>query len=137
MIEKYWQQPDTEKNLQRLHSVLLRINTVVEEAEGRHVTNQRMLHQLKVLTEGMYRGHYMLDTFKHQTLHEETRDDEEVSHSPALAKFNPTKRACFSGSGSNRETVLFDRYNIQELQGMVDTLENIIADTKEFVTPSV
>ncbi|XP_062233771.1 uncharacterized protein LOC133930986, partial [Phragmites australis] len=46
----------------RLQQLLLRAGTVVEEAEGRRVTNRGMLLQLRKLREAMYRGYYMLDT---------------------------------------------------------------------------
>jgi hypothetical protein len=45
--------------LQRL--LLLRAGTIVEEAEGRRITNHGMLLQLR---EAMYRGYYILDTFE-------------------------------------------------------------------------
>ena len=48
----------------RLELVLLRIHAVVEEAEGRHITNRRMFLQLKALIQGVYLGHYMLDRCK-------------------------------------------------------------------------
>jgi hypothetical protein len=38
----------------RLECVLLRMRIVVEEAEGRCITNRGMLLQLKTLNEGMY-----------------------------------------------------------------------------------
>ncbi|KAF6998243.1 hypothetical protein CFC21_014391 [Triticum aestivum] len=50
VISKYFQQqPGIGKILQRLQSVLLRIDIIVEEAEARHITNQGMLRQLKML----------------------------------------------------------------------------------------
>lgn len=62
VISRYFQQqPGIDKILQRLQRILMRIDTIVEEAEGRRITNQGMLRQLKMLRKGMYRGHYMLD----------------------------------------------------------------------------
>ncbi|KAL6641599.1 hypothetical protein ACP70R_019780 [Stipagrostis hirtigluma subsp. patula] len=51
------------KNLDKLHHLLLRVHTVVEEAEGRYIPNSRMLLQLKRLTEAMFRGYDVLDTY--------------------------------------------------------------------------
>lgn len=130
-INKYWQLPDVEKNLERLNQLLLRAHTIIEEAEGRHISNQGMLQQLSMLIEGMYRCHYMLDTFKYRALQEETGDEEEVSPFSAVYKFNLAKRFRFSSSYA--KTMLFGSNNIKELQGMISTLENAIADMKEFV----
>uniref|UniRef100_A0A452ZNM8 Disease resistance N-terminal domain-containing protein n=1 Tax=Aegilops tauschii subsp. strangulata TaxID=200361 RepID=A0A452ZNM8_AEGTS len=67
VINRYFQrQPGIDMILQRLERVVLRIDTVVEEAEGRHITNQGMLRQLKMLRQGMYRGHYVLDALTFQ-----------------------------------------------------------------------
>ncbi|GJN01642.1 hypothetical protein PR202_ga18922 [Eleusine coracana subsp. coracana] len=40
---------------------LERLSSVVEEAEGRHITNPHLLVQLKSLTDAMYRGRFALD----------------------------------------------------------------------------
>ncbi|VAH68247.1 unnamed protein product [Triticum turgidum subsp. durum] len=50
VIGKYFrQQPGIDMILQRLQRVVQRIDTVVEDAEGRRITNQGMLRQLKTL----------------------------------------------------------------------------------------
>uniref|UniRef100_A0A8R7Q2A2 Uncharacterized protein n=1 Tax=Triticum urartu TaxID=4572 RepID=A0A8R7Q2A2_TRIUA len=53
------------------------MNMVVEEAEGRHITNRGMFLQLKTLMEGVYLGYYMLDRLKFQPLGEESIADDE------------------------------------------------------------
>lgn len=69
VINKYFQQqPGIGMILQRLERVVLRIDTVVEEAEGRRITNQGMLRQLKLLKQGMYRGHYILDALRFRAI---------------------------------------------------------------------
>ncbi|KAL6845635.1 hypothetical protein ACP4OV_025130 [Aristida adscensionis] len=56
LLKKCWRrQPGAEKNLQRLSRLLLRAHAIVEEAEGRRITNQAMLQQLKMLAEAFYR----------------------------------------------------------------------------------
>jgi hypothetical protein len=136
VIGKYFQKhPDIDKILQRLERVVLRIDTVIEEAEGRHITNQGMLCQLGVLRQGMYRGRYMLDALRFQA----ALDKEEVSHSSSpLSKSSQAKRLCFSrihSGSSTKEELLFgiDNNIRDELQQMVDTLEDTMAGIKEFI----
>jgi hypothetical protein len=50
--------------LARLEQVLLRAHTIVEEAEGKQISNQGMILQLRQLRKNMYRGYYVLDTYK-------------------------------------------------------------------------
>ncbi|KAF6998242.1 hypothetical protein CFC21_014378 [Triticum aestivum] len=126
VISKYFQQqPDINKIVQRLQSVVLRIDIVVEEAEARDITNQGMLRQLKMLRQGMYRGHYVLDALRFQA----ALDEEKVSHSSsALSKSSAAKRLRFSrtGSGSsNREALLFEGSLKDE--GLVDLKGNNIS----------
>ncbi|XP_044971215.1 disease resistance protein RGA2-like [Hordeum vulgare subsp. vulgare] len=137
LISKYFQQqPDVSKIAQRLQSVVLRIDTVVEEAQGRDITNQGMLCQLKMLREEMYRGHYVLDALRFRPALDE-EGEEGMSHSLAVPrKSSPAKRLRFSRtSSSSREALLIDtNRNIrQELQQMVDTLEDTMDGMKEFL----
>jgi len=48
----------------RLEQVLLRAHTIVEEAEGKQISNQGMILQLRQLRKNMHRGYYVLDTYK-------------------------------------------------------------------------
>ncbi|XP_021319349.1 uncharacterized protein LOC8085896 [Sorghum bicolor] len=50
------------QNLEELQRLLLRAHTIVEEADGRYVSNSGMLAQLRTLTEAMFRGYDVLDT---------------------------------------------------------------------------
>ena len=52
-----------ERLLDSLRRLLLRARTVVEEAEGRHITNMAMLQQLNTLRMEMHTGYYALDRF--------------------------------------------------------------------------
>ncbi|PNT64139.1 hypothetical protein BRADI_4g24930v3 [Brachypodium distachyon] len=45
----------------QLERLLGSIGSVVEEAEGRHITNHQLLCSLKALTEAMYRGRFALE----------------------------------------------------------------------------
>lgn len=53
---------NTDNKISRLQRLLLRASTIVEEVEGRQITNRGMLLQLKKLKEVTYRGYYVLDT---------------------------------------------------------------------------
>lgn len=82
VIDNYYrQQKGMEENLQQLHLVLFRIQATVEEAEGRHITNQAMLQQLETLREAMYNGCYLLDTFRYRMLPKKMSADH-VRHIP-------------------------------------------------------
>ncbi|KAF0926068.1 hypothetical protein E2562_021784 [Oryza meyeriana var. granulata] len=118
-----------EEKIKRLERMLLRLAATVEEAEGRRVANHAMLRQVNILRQDMYKGYYLLDTFRFQKAHEENvtnKDNNEVSYSLALSKFNSTKRARVpSGSRSHGDK--------EELEKMVDNLEITMADMVEFV----
>lgn len=61
--KKYCSQTNINGHLEMLQHLLLRAHTIVEEAEGRYITNSRMLEQLKTLTAAMFRGYDVLDTY--------------------------------------------------------------------------
>uniref|UniRef100_A0A0D9XHL1 NB-ARC domain-containing protein n=1 Tax=Leersia perrieri TaxID=77586 RepID=A0A0D9XHL1_9ORYZ len=54
--------------MERLQHLLLKVHMIVEEAEGRCITNSKMLLQLKKIMEAMYKGYHVLDIIKHRTL---------------------------------------------------------------------
>jgi hypothetical protein len=71
---------DNKKMVPRLQRLLLRAGTIVEEAEGRRITNHGMLLQLKQLRQAMYRGYYILDTFEaEEPCHRRKRGAEMIS----------------------------------------------------------
>uniref|UniRef100_A0A0D9YUV5 RRM domain-containing protein n=1 Tax=Oryza glumipatula TaxID=40148 RepID=A0A0D9YUV5_9ORYZ len=55
-------------NLERLRLLLLELHAAVDEGQGRHITSQRLLLWLRELTESMYRGYYVLDTFRYRSV---------------------------------------------------------------------
>ena len=57
--------PALEDSLQR---ALLRAQVIVDEATGRHVTNQAMLLQLDMLRDAVHKGSYALDSFRYHYL---------------------------------------------------------------------
>ncbi|CAO2183035.1 unnamed protein product [Urochloa humidicola] len=130
VIQRYKRsrEEEAEHKLQRLQRVLLRIDSMVEEAEGRHITNQAMLRQLEMLRQGMYGGHYMLDTVRY-------REDDEVSCDGglpvALPRFSSAKQLPsfpISSSTENRQNT----ESLKKLEKMIDGLEKLMGDMLEF-----
>ncbi|KAL6615957.1 hypothetical protein ACP70R_038227 [Stipagrostis hirtigluma subsp. patula] len=132
VIHRCWQPRGAEYKLQRLERLLLRIDTIVEEAEGRHITNQAMLRRLDILRQGMYGGHYILDAFRHSG---HGGDDEDMSSGRrsvvALSRFSSSKHL-LGGNPKNKQKVL-DAESVKKLDNMVDELETMIGDMEEFV----
>jgi hypothetical protein len=106
----------------RLKRALLRAQVIVDEAMGRHITNQAMLQQLDTLRDAMYRGCYILDTFRYRLHGEEDAKDQVLSHYLSLSKVNSTKGIC----SSSRKNLLSE-----ELQVALDKLSSMILDVKE------
>ncbi|CAL5075640.1 unnamed protein product [Urochloa decumbens] len=119
--------PSEPESLESLSRLLLRVGAVVEDAEGRRITNQAMLQQLSTLRHELQRGHFTLDTFR---CHAHERDKappaghESGQHSFALSRFNPAKRLCIcSGSGERSS----------DLQRVIASLETSIQNAAEFI----
>ncbi|CAL5079699.1 unnamed protein product [Urochloa decumbens] len=123
LIDKYLK-PATSKedSMHKLQWMLLRVRLTVEEAEGRCVSNQAMLQQLRTLRKVMYKGYYMLDTFIcHASEEEKDKKVHGVSHSLSLSKFSPAKRSAGT------------KYSTENLEQMVGSLEITIASMSELV----
>ncbi|TKW30305.1 hypothetical protein SEVIR_2G027200v4 [Setaria viridis] len=60
----------------RLRRVLLRAQVIIDEAKGRHITNQAMLLQLVMLGDAVHWSHYVLDTFRCQFHQEEDANNQ-------------------------------------------------------------
>ncbi|GJN17843.1 hypothetical protein PR202_gb04945 [Eleusine coracana subsp. coracana] len=93
---------ETEQKLQRLQRLLLRIEATVEEAEGRYITNQTMLRQLEMLRQGVYGGHYMLDTFRRTC-----SSDMDVQKTERVGKLEKMLDGLETLMGDMQEFVLF------------------------------
>uniref|UniRef100_A0A0D9YEA5 Disease resistance N-terminal domain-containing protein n=1 Tax=Oryza glumipatula TaxID=40148 RepID=A0A0D9YEA5_9ORYZ len=129
MIDRYEQQQQSveeESRLQQLHRVLLRIEAIVEEADGRLITNRAMLQQLGMLREMMYRGYYFLDGFRYRIAQPHAQD--EVGD---LSPFSPLKRFCISTR--DRKTTISEILEKKELQEMLGRLKTVVSDMQEFV----
>ncbi|KAI5021245.1 hypothetical protein ZWY2020_055090 [Hordeum vulgare] len=114
------------EKLEHLKAALLRAHTIVEEAASRRVTNGAMLLQLSVLMEAMYRGQYVLDTFKYQhraIIGDAGADDQETL--PQLTTFGPT--------AGKRRRWLSRSPAMDDLRDVLSGLESTIADMDEFL----
>ncbi|KAM0856075.1 hypothetical protein ACQ4PT_049363 [Festuca glaucescens] len=111
-----------------LREILLRAQVIVDEAEGRHITNRGMLRQMSTLRDAIYQGFYVLDTLRYRDFEEDDAGDNKVlNHSWALSKFSCAKRICLSTSSSAKAS--------QELvaANVLDSLRTMILDASESV----
>ncbi|XP_006662163.1 disease resistance protein RGA2-like [Oryza brachyantha] len=65
LIKKYEDRYNLERKIERLQDLLLKVHMIVEEAEGRCITNSKILLQLKKIVGAMYHGYHVLDIVKH------------------------------------------------------------------------
>uniref|UniRef100_A0A0A9EM92 Disease resistance N-terminal domain-containing protein n=1 Tax=Arundo donax TaxID=35708 RepID=A0A0A9EM92_ARUDO len=131
VIDRYSRrQNGAEENLRLLLRVLLRIQATVEEAEGWHITNRAMLHQLQMLREAMYKGWYLFDTFRYWILQQGRGSDQVADQLFALSKSSPSKHLCFF---TRRMNMAFQGAGVKEVQNMLGRLYSIIDDVAEFI----
>ncbi|KAL6642549.1 hypothetical protein ACP70R_020730 [Stipagrostis hirtigluma subsp. patula] len=119
LMSKYSERETLEKKVSRLQQLLLRVHTVVEEADSSYITNGRMLMQLKMITDTMYQGYHVLDTFKCSQL----KKGREVSDTSALSLTTRLKRPRVSRTMSVND----------KLQTALENIEGVIANMAEFV----
>ncbi|KAF0929335.1 hypothetical protein E2562_019916, partial [Oryza meyeriana var. granulata] len=100
-----------EKQLERLQKLLLRVCIVVEEADGRYITNSGMLMQLKGLADAMYRGHHVLDMFRSSTLIQENPIKEVSKRFPPLKRL----RSIVDAAGNNKARCIEKEFGCQFL----------------------
>uniref|UniRef100_A0A804UCM0 Rx N-terminal domain-containing protein n=1 Tax=Zea mays TaxID=4577 RepID=A0A804UCM0_MAIZE len=65
-----WSKPLTLDMEESIQGALLQAQVIIEEAMGRHITNQAMLLQLGMLRDAMHRGYYTLDAFSFRNNYE-------------------------------------------------------------------
>ncbi|VAH20843.1 unnamed protein product [Triticum turgidum subsp. durum] len=115
-----------EKQLKKLQQLLLRARTVVEEADGRYITNSGMLAQLTMLADAMYRGYWALGASNYISLEETTTMGEEEGED---LKPSPLKRLRTVHSIARKNRAM----HLLELEGTLESLENVVAGMMEFV----
>ncbi|KAL6873865.1 hypothetical protein ACP4OV_013947 [Aristida adscensionis] len=119
----------------RLERLLGNIGSMVEEAEGRHITNHQLLAHLKALTEAMYRGRFAL----------ELTDLDDVRNAivadAAAAAGSRSFALCSSLNGAKRSRVTSLIFGggrggggEERLAGVVEELESLTRDyMREFI----
>ncbi|VAH24540.1 unnamed protein product [Triticum turgidum subsp. durum] len=118
----------SEKVVERLQRLLMRVSTVVEEADARYITNSAMQLQLKMLSEAMYGGYSALDTLRHRTIQDSAGFDEVSINDSSCSNLYldiPLKRS--------RTTEKNDKTMRLESHGSLESLEVIVANMTEFV----
>ncbi|KAL6906226.1 hypothetical protein ACP4OV_003827 [Aristida adscensionis] len=125
LINKYADRACLEEKLERLKHLLLRVHTVVEEAEGRYITNSYMLVQLRMIVNRMYQGYHALDTIRFKPF-DDIPLQNQVTNSFSLSA--PLKRT--HATSSAMKTTLSVNH---ELQVALDNLESIVENMTEFV----
>ncbi|CAL4916014.1 unnamed protein product [Urochloa decumbens] len=125
LMKRYKDKTETDQKLDRMQQLLLRIHAVVEEAEGRYITNPIMLRQLKRLVESMYQGYHILDIFRYKPFLGSIANEQVKSLTTQWASFSPIP---FKRSRTSRS---FPECN--DLQSVLENLEAAIANMNEFV----
>ncbi|WVZ83419.1 hypothetical protein U9M48_030568 [Paspalum notatum var. saurae] len=126
LIDRYLKPAPSEVGIKQLQWMLLRVHLTIEEAEGRCITSQAMLHQLNILRRVVYKGYYMLDGLILRIPEEEIGGEKEhgVSHFLSLSISGAAKRVCFR-TGC--------KYGTESLEKMLESLEITIAGMSEFL----
>ncbi|KAI4974140.1 hypothetical protein ZWY2020_047420 [Hordeum vulgare] len=116
-----------EKRLERLQQLLLRARTVVEEADGRYITNSGMLAQLKMLADAMYRGYWAMGAFKYRSLKETLMADEEEEEVSSSSSRLKRSRIIHGSARKHKER------HLMEFHAALESLEIAVANITEFV----
>uniref|UniRef100_A0ACD5VE74 Uncharacterized protein n=1 Tax=Avena sativa TaxID=4498 RepID=A0ACD5VE74_AVESA len=116
-----------EEKAERLQQLLTRVHTVVEEADGRYIMNSRMLMQLKMISETMYRGYHALDTYTNQGVEEKGINN--VCNSSILPFPIPIKRSRTAACSTRTN----DKGMHLGLHGALEGIEIVVANMMEFV----
>ncbi|GJN10429.1 hypothetical protein PR202_ga28523 [Eleusine coracana subsp. coracana] len=119
-----------DKSLHELQRLLCRANTIIEEAEGRIITNRAMTYQLNILRKETYRGFFAMDKFR---IRRNDAKDHDVSNSSSLSKLCPAKRFFFSTKDSRFFFSTEDTQGDNELKQLIRNLKDIITDASELV----
>uniref|UniRef100_M8BXR1 Disease resistance N-terminal domain-containing protein n=2 Tax=Aegilops tauschii TaxID=37682 RepID=M8BXR1_AEGTA len=114
-----------EEKVDRLQHLLMRVHTVVEEADGRYIMNSRMVMQLQLLSEAMYQGYHVVDTFRYQSFVD--KGIIEVCNSSILPFAIPLKRTRTIACTRKDKVVNLD------LDGALQSMQSVVANMMEFV----
>ncbi|TVU40672.1 hypothetical protein EJB05_14141, partial [Eragrostis curvula] len=114
------------QSLHNLKRLLLRASIIIEEAEGRLITNKGMVHQLNLLRKEMYRGYFIMDYLRSQEIEVKGHD---VSSSFVISKFNYAKRIFYTTTDTDKKKDLEHTLNnlntlIEDVKGLLVYLKN-------------
>uniref|UniRef100_A0ACD5V316 Uncharacterized protein n=1 Tax=Avena sativa TaxID=4498 RepID=A0ACD5V316_AVESA len=125
LLNKYTRsRPRSEEQVEeRLQHLLMRVCTIIEEADKRYITNSGMMMQLKTLSKAMYRGYSVLDNSMYRALQDGTSFDEVSSNNSYSSSLYIAKR---SRTTTDKATQL-------ESHGAMESLEMAVANMAEFV----
>jgi hypothetical protein len=124
LLNKYnSNRPHEEQVEERLQQLLMRVCTIVEEADARYITNTGMMMQLKALSEAMYRGYSVLDSSRYRALQDSASFDKVSSNNSSSISLYLAKRS--------RTTA--DKAKNLESHGALESLETAVANIAEFV----
>uniref|UniRef100_J3N0R2 Uncharacterized protein n=1 Tax=Oryza brachyantha TaxID=4533 RepID=J3N0R2_ORYBR len=126
LMNKFSNHTCSDEKMKRLEQLLLRVHMVVEEADGRYITNYCMLAHLKTIVEAMYSGYHVLDSIKHMRNKEDA--SELVSGSSNLSLANPLKLSRSNSVFATR-TKMFSK----ELERVLENVETVIGNINEFI----
>ncbi|KAM3225354.1 hypothetical protein ACQJBY_058238 [Aegilops geniculata] len=124
LMNKYAEHLCSEDKEERLQQLLLRVHMVVEEADGRCITNSCMLMQLKKLSTAMYQGYHVLDNIRQHNGAIQGLGERSSTSSDYIIPF---KRARTANSSSTIKAFNW------ELQSALRNLEAVIDHMVEFV----
>ncbi|XP_047065680.1 uncharacterized protein LOC124673698 [Lolium rigidum] len=117
-------QSDEKKMVERLQSLLIRVSTIIEEADGQYITNTGMIMQLKMISEAMYRGYHVLDTLRYKTIQHIGFNEVSNDSPSSLHLAIPLKR-------SRKTTNKHDKKAAH--LGALESLEIVVDNMVEFV----
>ncbi|KAL6839008.1 hypothetical protein ACP4OV_031168 [Aristida adscensionis] len=121
LMKKYTSEESLKEKTERLDNLLVRVHMIVEDADGRYITNSKMLLQLKKLVELMYRGYHVLDTIEHRS---SSKAQQEVSIFNGMS---------FTNSINLLRTTKRNSISDDDLQSTLDSLEFHLSNMTEFV----
>uniref|UniRef100_A0ACD5XG81 Uncharacterized protein n=1 Tax=Avena sativa TaxID=4498 RepID=A0ACD5XG81_AVESA len=116
--------------LDKISRMIVRIQSVVEEAKGRHITNHAALDWLSDLDDGVWQGRYLLDTVRCRET--EDGDGEEVQPF-SLSSFNPAKRMRVAAASTVKCVLSRHGAGADEIDSVLESLQGMSGDLREFL----
>ncbi|KAL6851969.1 hypothetical protein ACP4OV_020154 [Aristida adscensionis] len=136
---RFKDQPSTEAKLRRICHMLVKIQSVVDEAKARHITNHGTLQWLSELIYGEYEGRYLLDTIGcNEQISKlegvELGDKVDLPRSSSLSQLNPAKRMRVATCAAVRRALLLrPDPGVEDVDRVLEILQGVSCDLKEFI----